>query len=99
MNGRKIKTVPPALHLEVSCISVLMEEIQEKSIYRILELWATIESDGLIMSDRILFQNWFNRAHYAKLSISIINRLSNRRGAPIIDVEIPGRFPSLVLSS
>ena len=78
--------------MEVSSILVW-----KKSQYRLPESWVTIESDGLKMSDgEILLQNWFNKAHSAKLWISINNRLSNRCGPPIIDVKIPGRFPSLL---
>ena len=49
-----------------------------------------------LSDDEILFQNWFNIPNFTKVRISIINRLSNRWGPPIIDVELTGRFQSLV---
>ena len=59
--------------------SILVRNKKSQNRLPELKIWVTIESDVLRMNnDEILFQNWFNGAHSAKIHISIINRLSNR---------------------
>ena len=89
----KIKTVLPASHVSFIYISMEQKPIQVTWIVKNHWKWSSYIS---VIDDEILFQNWFNIARFTKVRVSIINRLSNRWGPPIIDVEFSGRFPSLI---